>query len=822
MNTKYNHKEVEEGKNQKWIDKEFFSTHDKSKPSFSIILPPPNITGKLHLGHAWDGLIQDTIIRYKKLNGFDVMWVPGMDHAGIATQAKVEAKLRDENKPGRFEMGREKFIDEIWKWKDEYALTIKKQWGKLGLALDYKKERFTMDKGLSEAVSKVFIKMYQDKLIYRGTKAINWDPTLQTVLSNIEVINKDTESEMVYINYPIENSNEFIVVATTRAETMFSDVAIAVHPGDKKMHKYVGMNIIHPLTSKILPIITDEYIKCDKGSGAMKVSAHATTDIDIIIKNNLEVIECIDTHGMMNQEAGELKGFDRFRAREKVINLLENNNLVIKREKIINAVGYSERSGAIVEILVSPQWFVKMDVLRDKILKDLASQTKVAFYPRRYEDVLKTWMEDVHDWTISRQLWWGHRIPAWYKNEDIRVQEISPGNGWIQEEDVLDTWFSSALAPFSFLGWPDDAENVKRYYPTSLLVTGYDIIFFWVARMYFQGLEFMDQKPFNDVLIHGLIRAADGKKMSKSLGNGVDPMDVVEKYGSDSLRWFLLTNSTPGQDIRYSPQKIEAAWNINNKLWNISRYIIEIMSDAESEITDADQWILDKLANVEKLIKPKIDKYDFTIIGKELSKFIMEDFSSWYIEFTKATPNKKIAQDVLNKLLIMLHPFMPNITDHIYSMSNDGELLDQSWPRMNHNCQKSYIDRVIIIITELRKFKVDHEISNKEILGYWPTVKLNDKEIKMIEILANALIQENKDALIKIDEFEIYIKLSDIQKSNESKRIKNRIIVIQNEIIRAEDMLKNERFIAKAPKEKVIEEKKKLNKFKEELLLLRK
>ena len=814
MEKKYNHILVESGKNEKWINKEFFSKHDTSKESFSIILPPPNVTGKLHLGHAWDGFIQDTLIRYNKLKGKDVLWVPGMDHAGIATQAKVEQRLRGQN-ISRYDLGREKFLEKVWEWKEEYASTIRKQWGKLGLALDYKKERFTMDDGLSSAVQDVFIKMYNDGLIYRGERAINWDPKLQTVLSNIEVENKDTPQKMYYIKYDIKGGGS-IEIATVRTETLYSDVAIAINPNDEKMKKYVGKIAIHPLNGKELPIIFDEHIEIGKGTGAMKVSAHAEADYEILIKNNLPLIESIGKDGLMNSEALEFEGLDRFEAREKIVEKLEKENRITKIEDSISAVGYSERSGETVEILVQPQWFVNMKPLAEKIINDLNSGSGVKFYPDRFEDVLRRWMDEIRDWCISRQLWWGHRIPAWYKDDEVKVQIDSPGEGWKQDDDVLDTWFSSGLAPFSFLGWPKDMEEVKRYYPTSVLVTGYDIIFFWVARMYFQSLEFMNEKPFEHVLIHGLIRAEDGKKMSKSLGNGIDPMDVIEKYGSDSLRWFLLTNSTPGQDIRYSTQKIESAWNLNNKLWNISRYIIEIMEDGEN-VTDADKWIVNKLNRLEELITEKMKTYELTIIGKELTRFIQDDFSSWYIEFTKSAPNKKVALEVLKKLLVLLHPFMPFITDHIYKMIDNKELLDDSWGSMTDLGEANYIDDVIEITKNIREFRTIKNMSNAEVIQWCSEQELNSITIDMINKLSNSEYMNNKDAIIPIGNNKIYIKLSDAMKAAEAERIEKLIKHLNSEISRAKGMLSNERFISKAPREKVQEERNKLENLQKEL-----
>lgn len=819
MDKKYNHLEVETGKNDKWIAKGFFSTHEEAKRPYTIILPPPNVTGKLHLGHAWDGFIQDTLIRYKKLQGFDVMWVPGMDHAGIATQAKVEERLRNTTGETRYDLGREKFLDKVWEWKEEYATTIRSQWAKLGLGLDYPNERFTMDDGLYNAVTKIFINLYERGLIYRGVRAINWDPALQTVLSNIEVEPKDTTQKMYYIDYDLKDGGK-ITIATVRTETLFSDVAIAVHPNDEKMNHFIGKVAIHPLTGRELPIIGDEYIEIGKGTGAMKVSAHAEADFEILKKNNLPINECINKQGIMNSLAMEFEGLDRFEARVKVAEKLQAQGRISKIDETTSAVGYSERSGAAIEVLVSPQWFVKMQPMADMILKDLADDG-VKFFPGRFEDTLKAWMENIQDWCISRQLWWGHRIPAWYKGEEVKVQEENPGEGWIQDEDVLDTWFSSGLAPFSFLGWPNDTHKLERYYPTSTLVTGYDIIFFWVSRMYFQSLDIMGKKPFNDVLIHGLIRAEDGRKMSKSLGNGIDPMDVIDKYGSDALRWFLLTNSTPGQDIRYSTEKIEAAWNLNNKIWNISRYILEMMPEGKGEASIADKWILKKLSNLEKLVSSKMDEYEFTIIGKELTKFIMEDFSSWYIEISKDNPNKEVAKDVLRRLLVILHPFLPFITDHIYSLIDGKEVLNDSWESFNSDFNVSEVDRAIEIVKLLREFRTKSNMSHSIELKYFPSEKLSDLEVAMIARLANSTIEENADALIPFGSMNIFVKLSDDQKELEAKRVQEQIKFLESEIARAKGMLSNERFVSKAPAAKITEEREKLARFETELAKLK-
>lgn len=823
MDKKYEHKIVENDKNQKWIDKEFFSKHDNRKKPYSIILPPPNVTGKLHLGHAWDGYIQDTLIRFKKLNGFDVMWVPGMDHAGIATQAKVEERLAQSN-ISKYDLGREKFLEKVWEWKEEFATTIRSQWAKLGLGLDFPNERFTMDKGLSDAVNKVFIDMYNKGLIYRGERAINWDPQLQTVLSNIEVDNKDTEQEMIYIKLDVQEGGT-IEIATTRPETMFSDVAIAVNPDDETMKKYIGKNVIHPLSKKVLPIIGDRYIEIGKGTGAMKVSAHALADIDIIKKNNLEVIETIDKFGKMNEFAGEYIGLDRFDVRQKIKDTLSKQDRITKIEKVISAVGYSSRSHVPVEILVQPQWFVKMQPLAKMIVDDLNSGNGVKFFPGRFEDTLRTWMTETLDWTISRQLWWGHRIPAWYKEVDdeivdIKVQINSPGDDYYQDQDVLDTWFSSGIAPFSFLGWPNNEEYLKRYYPTSTLVTGYDIIFFWVARMYFQSLAFMDEKPFNHVLIHGLIRGEDGRKMSKSLGNGIDPMDVIEEFGSDSLRWFLLTNSSPGNDIRYSRAKIEAGWSLINKLWNISRFIIEILPETDVDNTDADNWILNKLSTLEKIVSQKMEEYEFTVIGKELSSFIYDDFSSWYIELSKTNPNKRVAKLVLEKLLIILHPFLPFVSDHIYKELTNNEILEQEWKSFNKTEELNDINKIINIVTLIRVFRNEKGISNNITLNCNFTGNLTQIEKNMISSLSNSKLGDCTGAVIPVGNDKLIIELSDEMKKAETERIKKQKMFLENEIARAKGILSNERFVSKAPAEKIEEEKRKLEKFESELKIL--
>ena len=817
MEPKYNHLLVEKDKNQKWIDHKYFSTHDQSKPPFSIILPPPNVTGKLHLGHAWDGFLQDTMIRYKKLQGYDVCFVPGMDHAGIATQAKVEEKLAQSGLT-KYDLGRQKFLEKALEWKEEYAKLIHQQWAKLGLALDYNMERFTLDQAANQAVNQVFISMYEKGLIYRGVRPINWDPKLKTALSNIEVIAKPTKSKMYYVKYYFENSDQYLVVATTRIETIFSDVAIAINPNDQSKIHLVNQKVINPLTKKLLPIITDDYIDINFGTGCMKVSAHATNDIDIILKNNLEIIECINQDGLMNEHGLFTKGLDRQSACKQIFDYLQKANLIERVEEIENNVSYSERSNEVIEILVMPQWFVKTDLLAKQLLDHLDSDQKVKIYPSRFENTLRLWMEDVRDWTISRQLWWGHQIPAWYKGDQIKVQVESPGPDWTRDSDVLDTWFSSALCPFSFLGWPQKTAHLDRYFPTSLLVTGYDIIFFWVARMYFQSLEFMNNLPFKDLLIHGLIRDEQGRKMSKSLGNGIYPMEVIDQYGADALRWFLLTNSAPGQDINYCQTKVEAAWNLNNKLWNIARFI-KMMDQSDATISASDIWIVNKLINLKNSIDQKIDKYEFTIIGKELYQFIFNDFSSWYIEFSKVWKNQKIALLVLKNLLILIHPFLPFISDHLYQEIFNAQLLEARFD-LKPLGQENQVNLMIDVISLIRAARATFNLSHKDKIEYCIQNLKDQSVIAIIDKLANASWRDNNGILFTTNDTVINIYLSEELKSQEKSKTNQEITKLEAEIKRSQMILNNPNFINKSAKEKVQIEQEKYEKYQNQLEVL--
>lgn len=706
MPTKYDPQSIEAGRYEWWLQGKFFEAQPESgKKPYSIVIPPPNVTGKLHLGHAWDTTLQDILIRMKRMQGYDALWLPGMDHAGIATQAKVEAKLREDNIT-RYDLGREKFLEKTWEWKEEYAGHIRDQWAKLGLGLDYTRERFTLDKGLSDAVKTVFVQLYEKRLIYRGERIINWDPAAKTALSDIEVIYQDVQGAFYHMKYPLADGSGYVEVATTRPETMLGDSGVAVHPNDERYQHLIGKNVILPIVGREIPIVADEYVDMEFGTGVVKMTpAHDPNDFEVGNRHNLERILVMNEDGTMNDLAGKYKGMDRFECRKQIVADLQEAGVLIRIEEHMHSVGHSERSGAVVEPYLSAQWFVKMQPLADASLElQKDEEGKVNFVPARFENTYSRWMENIRDWCISRQLWWGHQIPAWYHNEtgEIYVGKEAPADAenWTQDEDVLDTWFSSALWPFSTMGWPDEAnEEYKRYYPTNTLVTGYDIIFFWVSRMIFQGLEFTDQRPFKDVLIHGLVRDGEGRKMSKSLGNGVDPMDVIEQYGADSLRYFLATGSSPGQDLRYTTEKVEAVWNFANKIWNASRFALMNMDgmtydeiDLTGEKSVADKWILTRLNETIERVTSLAERYEFGEVGRELYNFIWDDFCSWYIEMAKLPlygedeaakkTTRSILAYVLDQTMRLLHPFMPFVTEEIWQhLPHEGESITvAAWP----------------------------------------------------------------------------------------------------------------------------------------------
>ena len=819
LDKKYNHIEVEKDKYEKWKKAGYFNSGDLTKTPYCIVIPPPNVTGKLHLGHAWDTTLQDIIIRYKRMQGYDCLWLPGMDHAGIATQAKVDARLRSEGINPR-SLTREQWLEKAWSWKEEYASTIHTQWARLGLSLDYNKERFTLDDGLNYAVRKVFVDLYNKGLIYRGERIINWDPVQMTALSSEEVIYKEDKGAFYHLKYYIEGTDEYLDVATTRPETLFGDTAVAVNPKDKRYTKYLGKNVILPIMNKPIPIITDEHADPEFGTGVVKITpAHDPNDFEVGLRHNLERITIMNPDATMNELTGKYQGMTREACRKALLKDLQDQDLLIRIEEMTHSVGHSERSDAVIEPYLSKQWFVKMRPLADAVLTNQKNKdTKVNFIPERFEKIMNHWMEITYDWCISRQLWWGHRIPVWYRGEEVYCGMEEPaGEGWIQDPDVLDTWFSSALWPFSTLGWPNKTADFERYFPNDCLVTGYDIIPFWVNRMTFQSLEFTGTRPFKDCLIHGLIRDKQGRKMSKSLGNGVDPMDVIEKYGCDSLRYFLATSTASGMDLRYDEEKVSSTWNFINKLWNASRFVlmnIEDLTTKEFDITKnlslSDKWILTKSNNLIKNIKKHMDNYEFNVVGSELYSFIWDDFCDWYIELSKINMNnttKSILCHILTEILKMLHPFMPYVTEEIYQMLpiKDSETIMLSpYPVFKEELtfpESTELDNIIEFIVKVRNIKQEHQIPKEAKVCF--NGNNADIILKLLKVNNDNIISSsNEEGIgIKTNNYEIkYIFDTSSSKELELDNLIKEKDKLINSIERRKKLLSNENYIAKAPK----------------------
>lgn len=840
LDKKYDHKIVEENKYDFWKDNGFFEAgKDKSKVPFCVVIPPPNVTGKLHLGHAWDTTLQDIMIRYKRMDGYDALWLPGMDHAGIATQAKVDKKLKEQGIKPR-EMDREEWLKVAWDWKKEYAENIHRQWKTLGLSLDYSRERFTLDEGLSKAVRQVFVDLYNQGLIYRGERIINWDPVQMTALSNEEVIYKDDKGAFYHLKYYLEDKSMYLDVATTRPETLFGDTAVAVNPDDTRYKNLIGKKVILPIVGKLIPIVGDMHADPEFGTGVVKITpAHDPNDFEVGNRHNLERVVVMNPDATMNENAGKYCGLTREECREKLLEDLKKDNLLISIEPMTHSVGHSERSDAVVEPYLSKQWFVKMRPLADRVLENQKNKdTKVNFVPERYEKTMNHWMEITYDWCISRQLWWGHRIPAWYKGNEVYVgMEAPKEDGWQQDSDVLDTWFSSALWPFSTLGWPDKTEDFERYYPNNCLVTGYDIIPFWVNRMTFQGLHFTNSRPFKDCLIHGLIRDKIGRKMSKSLGNGVDPMDVIEEYGADSLRFFLTTNSAPGMDLRYDEEKVKSTWNFVNKLWNASRYVLMNMEDFKEEnytledLSLTDKWILEKLNRIIKSVRESMEKYEYHNVGNELYSFIWEDFCDWYIELSKANMNdttKSVLLKVLTSILKMLHPFMPYVTEEIYQMlpiKDAKSIMISKYPVVedyNYTSELETIDKVLEDIVSIRNLKQSNNITKdakvkvtvKQLLKSIYYSQLKIKEENLIDNEITDMLSSNYQS--KNIDITYYYQGS---KEDESKKIEE-INKLKASIERREKLLANNNYVSKAPANIVEADRKKLLEEKEKLAIL--
>lgn len=826
LEKKYDHKMVEEGKYENWLNHKYFESGDLSKKPYAIVIPPPNVTGKLHLGHAWDTTLQDIIIRFKRMQGYDALWVPGMDHAGIATQAKVDAKLKDMGINPR-SLERTEWLKYAWDWKNEYAENIHKQWAKMGLSLDYTKERFTLDSGLSDAVKYVFVTLYNEGLIYRGERIINWDPQAMTALSNEEVIYKDVPGAFYHIKYFIEGTNDYLEVATTRPETLFGDTAVAVNPNDERYKDLIGKNVVLPIVNKLIPIIGDEHADPEFGTGIVKITpAHDPNDFEVGNRHNLERIIVINPDGTMNENALVYNGLDRFLCRKKLVEDLKNSGLLISVEEITHSVGHSERTGVMVEPYLSKQWFVKMRPLADRVLENQKDKdSKVNFVPERFEKIMNHWMEITYDWCISRQLWWGHRIPAWYKGDEVYVgMEAPTEEGWVQDTDVLDTWFSSALWPFSTLGWPEETDLLKRYYPNNVLVTGYDIIPFWVNRMTFQGLHFTGKSPFKDCLIHGLIRDKEGRKMSKSLGNGVDPMDVIDEYGCDALRYFLSTSSAAGQDLRYDEEKVKSTWNFINKLWNASRFCLMNIEDLKSydfsDLDVQDKWILSKLNKVISKVTKNMESYEFNNAGGELYNFIWSDFCDSYIEMSKfsldSVSTKSTLCYVINAILKMLHPFMPYVTDEIYSMLpiRDAEnIMVSSYPLVNEEFnfdnEEKETEEIIGFIAAFRNVKQENAISKDAKVMVNFDNSLINKMLKLDGNLVNdkLSIKEYKVSYGKLKALIYYEKeVTEEDILAKEKQLES----LKASILKRENLLSNVGFVSKAPEQLVNDEKRKL------------
>lgn len=830
LDTKYDHKAVETGLYDFWLEQGYFKATGNQQKPFCIVIPPPNVTGKLHLGHAWDGTLQDIIIRRKRMQGYDALFLPGMDHAGIATQAKVDERLK---KMGisRYDIGREKFLEQAWAWKDEYAAHIKRQWGVLGLSLDYSRERFTLDEQLSEAVQKVFIDLYEKGLIYRGNRIINWDVEAKTALSNIEVEFVETQSKLYYFRYPLTDGTGYLVIATTRPETMFADQALMVHPNDDRYQKFIGKTVYIPNTQVQIPIIADDYVDMTFGSGVVKVTpAHDPNDFEVGKRHGLSMPLCMTDDGHMNAMAFKYEGLERFTCRKQLVLDLQAANLVEKIEEYVNNVGHSERTGVVVEPRLSLQWFVKMRPLVEQAI----AKSDTEFVPKRFEKVYLNWLENIEDWCISRQLWWGHRIPVWYKGDSVVVSIEQPGPDYTQDDDVLDTWFSSALWPFSTLGWPEQTSDLARYYPTNVLVTGYDIIFFWVARMIFQGVEFTGKSPFKQVLMHGLVRDEQGRKMSKSLGNGVDPMDVSEAYGTDAMRYFLSTNAAPGQDLRYETEKVASSWNFINKLWNIVRFIDMNIDDKRDDfdvnsLSIYDQWILTRLNEVILDVDSNYEKFEFGEVSRTLYNFIWDEFASWYVEIAKVllkderkANTQKVLLYVIQQVLKLLHPFMPFVTERLYqNLTGQPSIMISEWPTIRQypfeSTQKS-VDVLFEMVTKVRQLRQEMQITPSKPL----TIEIvsNLAFLKAEQAMFSHFLRSQELSISKQETFKeetillagtgyvLYVLKSDIiSESEEKAKLEKELATVKKELERVQQMLENPNFISRAKPEKVAEEK---------------
>lgn len=861
LEDKFNPKNFEEEIYKRWEEKEYFKpSEDKTKKPYTIVIPPPNITGKLHMGHALDETLQDILIRYKRMEGYNCLWLPGTDHAAIATEVKIVEKLKQQGIEKK-DLTREQFLEKAWEWKKEYGGTILNQLKKLGCSCDWSRERFTMDEGLSNAVKYVFIKLYEKGLIYKGKRMINWCPSCNTSISDAEVEFEEEPTHLWHIRYKVKDEDKYLIVATTRPETMLGDTGVAVHPEDERYKDLVGKKVILPIMNKEIPIVADDFVEKEFGTGAVKLTpAHDPNDYAASQRHNLEIIEVFDENWKMGNLVPEYKGLDIYEARKRIVEKLQEIGALVKIEDYTHNVGKCYRCHHTIEPKISEQWFVKMKPLAEPAIKAV-KDGKTRFIPERFDKIYYNWMDNIQDWCISRQLWWGHRIPAYYctKCNNIMVTESIPhkcekcGNTeFTQDEDTLDTWFSSALWPFSTLGWPEQTEDLKYFYPTSTLVTGYDIIFFWVARMIFSAIEHTGEVPFKEVFIHGIVRDSLGRKMSKSLGNGIDPLEIIEKYGTDALRFSLVLGISPGNDIRYMPEKLESAANFANKLWNASKFVLGNLEEIDydtmpQKLCYEDKWILSKLNKLIKETTINLNNYDLGVWTQKVYDFIWGEFCDWYIEmvkprlYDKENKTREAAQYTLNKVLgdslKLLHPIMPFITEEIYTKlyNNDESIMISSWPQyseeFNFAKEEKQIEKIKQIIIGIRNIRTNMNVhpAKKSTLIF---VTENDEEmiidsqefIKKLGFADKIIVQGNKNNIpqnamsVLSEELEVYLpfdELVDIEE--EKKRLQGEKQKLEAEVERASKMLSNPGFVNKAPENKIKEEKEKLEKYKQML-----
>ena len=858
----YDPKAIEEKLYERWCENKYFHAEvDRSRKPFTTVMPPPNITGKLHMGHALDNTLQDILIRYKRMQGYNALWIPGTDHAAISTEVKVTNQLKEEGIDKK-ELGREGFLERTWQWKEEYAGTIENQLKKLGISCDWDRERFTMDEGCSKAVEEVFIKLYEKGYIYKGSRIINWCPKCKTSLSDAEVEHEEQAGNFWHIKYPIVGTDRFLEIATTRPETMLGDTAVAVHPDDERYKDIVGKKVLLPLVNKEIPVVADYYVDKEFGTGAVKITpAHDPNDFEVGKRHNLEEINIMNDDATINEKGGKYAGMERYEARKAIVEDLREQGYLVEIEPHSHNVGTHDRCGTTVEPLIKQQWFVKMEELAKPAIEALKTG-ELKFVPERFNKIYLHWLENIKDWCISRQIWWGHRIPAYYCDEcgefvvAREMPEVCPHCGcthFTQDEDTLDTWFSSALWPFSTLGWPDKTEDLDYFYPTDVLVTGYDIIFFWVIRMVFSGYEHTGKSPFHTVLIHGLVRDSQGRKMSKSLGNGIDPLEIIDQYGCDALRLTLVTGNAPGNDMRFYNERVEASRNFANKVWNASRFIMMNMEENviakpdASLFNEADKWILSKVNRLARDVTENMDKFELGIAVQKVYDFIWDEFCDWYVEAAKYRIYHKeedkasadcvlwVLKTVLKQALKLLHPFMPFITEEIYSVlvPEEESLMMSEWPEFKSEwdfpAEENVMEHVKEITRGIRNMRAEMNVPNNrktkvyvvcEDTGICEGIRNLENSMKPLMMASEILVQQTKENIadnavsIVVPDAVVYLPLEDlVDFEQEMERLQKEEEKLKKEIKRAEGMLSNERFISKAPEAKVQEEREKLEKY---------